>query len=137
MNFRSSFSNSFSSPFDQTSSNSSFNQPTYSSSVENAIVDTDDETEDLIKLARFKKIMTITPVDEKDNEDEEFDDTEDVDFIPSSLNDLLTPQELTRRKARASFGSGTVNIDNTMSSLLAAVHPATLAMDDETPFIME
>ncbi|ONH73140.1 Zinc finger protein LEE1, partial [Pichia kudriavzevii] len=63
--------------------------------------------------------------------DSEFDDdTEDIDFIPNSLVDLLTPQELHRRKSRASFGSQAQFIG------MPSLKELTLA-EEETTFIMD
>ena len=64
----------------------SMNQaPQYSSFVNNtnAIIDSDDDN----------------------NNNSAGNDNEDIDYIPSTLQDLLTPQELIRRKSRSSFGS--------------------------------
>lgn len=53
-----------------------------------------------------------------DSDDEP--DTDDVDYLPGSLTDLLTPQELKRRSSRPSFNS---------------IKP--LLVEEETPFVME
>lgn len=58
-------------------------------------------------------------IDSDNNLDLDFE----FDFIPSSLHDLLTPQELSRRKSRNSFSAG--NIITVKS------------VEEETPFVMD
>lgn len=42
------------------------------------------------------------------------DDAEDIDFIPSSLADLLTPQERSRRASRSSFSASFARIKESL-----------------------
>lgn len=112
--FSHSFNQSFGSPSQLlfTSPISSANTQTYSAIVDSAILDSDDDNDenDPKNLGR---------------------ESEDVDFVPSSLNDLLTPQELKRRLSRSSFGSQHPLI--TMSSVK---DPYSL-IEEDTPFIMD
>lgn len=59
------------------------------------------------------------------------EDAEDVDYIPSSLNDLLTPQELSRRKSRSSFGS------QNNAFTLSLMRDTIASIEQDTPFIMD
>ena len=58
-------------------------------------------------------------------------ESEDVDFVPSSLNDLLTPQELKRRHSRSSFGS-----QHPLIAMSSVKDPYSL-VEEDTPFIMD
>lgn len=118
-NPNSSFNHSLDQSFDSpsqllfTSPTSSANTQNYSAIVDSAIMDSEDEIDDENDLSNLGR------------------ESEDVDFVPSSLNDLLTPQELKRRHSRSSFGS-----QHPLIAMSSVKDPYSL-IEEDTPFIMD
>lgn len=112
----------FASPNLSTQPTTGFNFRPDSISNITATTDTDDDSIPIDSLA----------IIDEDNTSSNENDNEDVDFIPSLLQDLLTPQELIRRKSRSSFGSQhnvILGFSNTRDNYNL--------VDENVPFIMD
>lgn len=124
----SSFNQSFSSPSQLIFSSpiSSSNNQTFSTIVDSAILDSETEGSD--------------NEDENENENEKIvgndnninnNLSEDIDYVPSVLNDLLTPQEVKRRNSRSSFNS------QNMGFSMSTIKDVYNLIEEDTPFVMD
>lgn len=111
---------------------SSSNPQTYSAIVDSAILDSEEEEEDddVVDATNINGEKTRSL-----NKDALFDVSEGLNFVPSSLNDLLTPQELKRRNSRSS--SSFSSYQHNPSFSLSTIKGVYNLVEEETPFVMD